>query len=166
MNDGVKRILVINGPNLNLLGSRRRDMYGNLTLENINEGIMKFIEKTDIICEFFQSNVEGEIVSAIQQARNYFGIVINAGGYTHTSVAIRDACEIATDTTVIIEVHVSNITDRESFRHTSLLSPVCHGTIFGLLDSGYILAINAIILEQANIENFESNIPPGLEILT
>jgi 3-dehydroquinate dehydratase-2 len=165
MDEGEKKILVVNGPNLNLLGSRRPEMYGNLSLENINEGIIKFTEKTDITCEFFQSNVEGEIVSAIQHAKNYFGIVINAGGYTHTSVAIRDACEIASDSTVIIEVHISNITDRESFRHNSLLSPVCHGTIFGLLDSGYILAINAIILEQANIENFTPNFPPGLEIL-
>lgn len=139
------KILVIHGPNLNLLGQREPEHYGSLTLENINEKITKFATSNNVEVSFFQSNIEGEIVSKIQEAgKNHFtGIVINPAAYTHTSVAIRDA--ISGIKTPCIEVHLSNVYKREEFRHKSLSAPVCVGQICGFGAESYILALKAFI---------------------
>ena len=138
-----KKILIINGPNLNLLGEREQSQYGKNTLNDIQNKCSKLSEETNDKIEFFQSNIEGEIVNKIQQVRNEFnGIIINAAGFTHTSVSIRDALEILK--IPIIEVHISNIYKREEFRQKSLLSGVVTGGIFGLGIECYILAIKAL----------------------
>lgn len=137
------RILVIHGPNLNLLGKREPEHYGSLTLEQIDEKIQNLARTHNIIVETFQSNVEGEIVSKIQTANSFHGIIINPAAYTHTSVAIRDA--IAAIKTPCIEVHLSNVYKREEFRHKSLTAPVCIGQICGFGAESYILAIKAFI---------------------
>ena len=137
------RILIINGPNLNLLGEREQSQYGSITFENLKQKCMKKSKELDINLNFIQSNIEGEIVTAIQDARkNYDGIIINAAGFTHTSVSIRDALEILKKPS--IELHISNIYKREEFRQKSLISDVVDGGIFGLGDEGYILAIIAM----------------------
>lgn len=134
------KILIINGPNLNMLGKRETDVYGTLTLAEI-EAICRS-EFKDIDLTFFQSNIEGELINAIQSAEAD-AIVLNAGGYTHTSVSLRDAL---TDTNIpVVEVHISNIAGRESFRHESILSPACAGVIFGFGTDGYGLAITACL---------------------
>ena len=138
-----KKILIINGPNLNLLGEREQSQYGKNTLNDIENECVKLSEEFNDKIEFFQSNIEGEIVNKIQQVRNEFnGVIINAAGFTHTSVSIRDALEILK--IPIIEVHISNIYKREEFRHKSLLSGVVTGGIFGLGTECYILAIKAL----------------------
>jgi len=139
----MQKILVIHGPNLNLLGKRKPEIYGNMDLEKINEEIKKFAENSSIDIEIIQSNEEGEIVDAVQKAEGYSAIVINPGGYTHTSVAIRDAIEAVETPTV--EVHLSNIYAREDFRHTSMIAPVCEGQISGLGWFGYILALEYLM---------------------
>ena len=137
------RILIINGPNLNLLGEREQSQYGSITFENLKQKCMKKSKELDINLNFIQSNIEGEIVTTIQDARkNYDGIIINAAGFTHTSVSIRDALEIFKKPS--IELHISNIYKREEFRQKSLISDVVNGGIFGLGDEGYILAIIAM----------------------
>jgi 3-dehydroquinate dehydratase II len=137
------KIIIINGPNLNLLGEREQSQYGSLTFDELKENCLKKALELKIIAEFFQSNIEGEIVSKIQDARKEFdGIIINAAGFTHTSVAIRDALDIFKKP--VIEVHISNIYKREEFRHKSLISDVVNGGIFGLGPDGYILAIISI----------------------
>ena len=134
------KIIIINGPNLNLLGEREQSQYGSVTFDNIKEKCLKKAAELKINIEFFQSNVEGDIVSKIQEARkNFDGMIINAAGYTHTSVSIRDALDIFKKP--IIELHISNIYKREEFRHKSLISDVVSGGIFGLGAYGYILAI-------------------------
>lgn len=134
------KILIINGPNLNLLGTREPDKYGSLTLDEINKKTADFAKKNEIETEFFQSNIEGEIVTKIQQAKDTFnGIVINPAAYTHTSVAIRDAILAVQIPTV--EVHISNIHQRESFRHNSMIAPVCIGQIAGFGANSYQLGI-------------------------
>ena len=134
------KILFINGPNLNLLGEREQSQYGSITFAKLKENCIKKSKELDLIVEFTQSNVEGEIVDLIQNARNkYDGIIINAAAFTHTSVAIRDALEIFKKP--IIELHISNIYKREEFRHKSLISDVVTGGIFGLGSDCYILAI-------------------------
>jgi len=134
------KIIIINGPNLNLLGEREQSQYGLLTFDELKENCFKKTMELKINAEFFQSNIEGEIVSKIQEARKSFdGIIINAAGFTHTSVAIRDALDIFKKP--IIELHISNIYKREEFRHKSLISDVVTGGIFGLGSDGYILAI-------------------------
>jgi 3-dehydroquinate dehydratase II len=130
------RILIINGPNLNLIGQREPQIYGIQTFEAYLEEL-KSISSHQI--DYFQSNIEGEIIDELQKS-DHDGILINAGGYTHTSVAIRDCIKGIGKT--VIEVHISNITERESFRHDSLLSPVCKGCIFGFGLKGYELALN------------------------
>ena len=130
------RILIINGPNLNLIGQREPQIYGIQTFEAYLEEL-KSNSSHDI--DYFQSNIEGEIIDELQKS-NHDGIIINAGGYTHTSVAIRDCIKGIGKT--VIEVHISNITERESFRHTSMLSPVVNGCIFGFGLKGYELALN------------------------
>ena len=134
------KIIIINGPNINLLGEREQSQYGSISFESLKEKCIKKSKEIGIEIEFVQSNVEGELVNLIQEARNnYDGIIINAAGFTHTSVAIRDALDIFKKP--IIEIHISNIYNREDFRHKSLLSDIVTGGIFGLGAEGYILAI-------------------------
>ena len=144
-------ILIINGPNLNLLGKREQSQYGSITFEKLKDNCLKKSKELNIDLDFMQSNIEGEIVTIIQEAREkYDGIIINAAGFTHTSVAIRDALDIFKKP--IIELHISNIYKREEFRHKSLISDIVTGGIFGLGDDGYILAIIAMqnILKNEN----------------
>ena len=134
------KIVIINGPNLNLLGEREQSQYGSETFDKLKEKCLKKTTELKIEAEFFQSNIEGEIVTKIQDSRkNFDGIIINAAAFTHTSVAIRDALDIFKKP--IIEIHMSNIYKREEFRKKSLISDVVTGGIFGLGDDGYILAI-------------------------
>ncbi|MDA9604188.1 type II 3-dehydroquinate dehydratase [Candidatus Pelagibacter sp.] len=136
-------IIIINGPNLNLLGEREQSQYGSITFEKLKNNCLKKAKEIDINLEFSQSNIEGEIITMIQEAKNKFdGIIINAAGFTHTSVAIRDALDICKKP--IIELHISNIYKREEFRQKSLISDIVTGGIFGLGDDGYILAIIAM----------------------
>tara|TARA_B100001057_G_scaffold245861_1_gene246228 strand:+ start:2755 stop:3201 length:447 start_codon:yes stop_codon:yes gene_type:complete len=146
-----KRILIINGPNLNLLGEREQSQYGAASFEDLKNKCLKKSKELKIELNILQSNIEGEIVSHIQDARKkYDGLIINAAGFTHTSVAIRDALDIFKKPS--IELHISNIYKREEFRHKSLISGVVSGGIFGLGTEGYILAIIAIdkILRNEN----------------
>ena len=134
------KIVIINGPNLNLLGEREQSQYGSETFDKLKEKCLKKTTELKIEAEFFQSNIEGEIVTKIQDSRkNFDGMIINAAGFTHTSVAIRDALDIFKKP--IIELHISNIYKREQFRQKSLISEVVNGGIFGLGTEGYILAI-------------------------
>ena len=134
------KLIIINGHNLNLLGEREQSQYGTITFDSLKEKCLKKATELKIDMEFFQSNIEGEIVGKIQEARKKFdGMIINAAAFTHTSVAIRDALDIYKKP--IIEVHISNIYKREEFRHKSLISDIVTGGIFGLNDDGYILAI-------------------------
>ncbi len=134
------KIIIINGPNINLLGEREQSQYGSISFDKLKEKCISKSKELDLIIEFVQSNIEGELVNLIQKARKDFdGIIINAAGFTHTSVAIRDALDIFKKP--IIEVHISNIYKREEFRKKSLISDVVTGGIFGLGDDGYILAI-------------------------
>tara|TARA_B100001175_G_scaffold168099_1_gene142493 strand:- start:642 stop:1091 length:450 start_codon:yes stop_codon:yes gene_type:complete len=134
------KILIINGPNLNLLGEREQSQYGSVTFDQLKKNCLEKAKELDVNLKFTQSNIEGEIVTLIQEAKNNFnGIIINAAGFTHTSVAIRDALDIFKKP--IIELHISNIYKREEFRKKSLISDVVSGGIFGLGDHGYILAI-------------------------
>ena len=147
----MSKILIINGPNLNLLGEREQSQYGKEDYNYLLEACKKRSKELKIEMEIKQSNVEGEIVDLIQEARNKKdGIIINAGGYTHTSVAIRDALNVFKKP--IIELHISNIYKREEFRHNSFISGVATGGIFGFGINGYILAINAMqeLLENGN----------------
>ena len=133
-------ILILNGPNLNLLGQREQSQYGSITFDQLKKNCLKKANELNINLEFLQSNIEGEIVTIIQEAKKKFdGIIINAAGFTHTSVAIRDALDIFKKP--IIELHISNIYKREEFRQKSLISDIVTGGIFGLGDFGYILAI-------------------------
>ena len=134
------KIIIINGPNLNLLGEREQSQYGSSNYEQLKENCLKKSKEIGLDCEFFQSNLEGDLVNTIQDARKtYDGMIINAAAFTHTSVAIRDALELFKKP--IIEMHISNIYKREEFRHKSLISGVATGGIFGLGTEGYILAI-------------------------
>ena len=146
-----EKILVINGPNLNLLGSREKEKYGNVSLQDIQKKCEDHAAKIGLEIDFKQSNVEGEIVNFVQDARKeYKGIVINAGGYTHTSVAILDALLAVKKPT--IELHITNIYKREDFRHKSLISKAVNGIICGLGVEGYIMALNGIknIIQNEN----------------
>ena len=137
------KILFINGPNLNLLGQREQSQYGKITFDELKRLCLEKSNELDMKLEFVQSNIEGEIVTLIQKAKKLQdGIIINAAAFTHTSVAIRDALQIYDKTK--IEVHISNIYNREEFRKKSLISDVVNGGIFGLGSHGYILAIMAI----------------------
>ena len=137
------KIIIINGPNLNLLGEREQSQYGSITYEKLRENCIKKSEELRLKVEFSQSNIEGELVNIIQDSRkNFDGMIINAAGFTHTSVAIRDALDMFKKP--IIELHISNIYKREEFRQKSLISDVVTGGIFGLGSDGYILAIIAM----------------------
>tara|TARA_Y100000590_G_scaffold391661_1_gene468490 strand:+ start:1891 stop:2337 length:447 start_codon:yes stop_codon:yes gene_type:complete len=136
-------IIIINGPNLNLLGEREQSQYGSITFEELKKNCLNRGKELNINIEFTQSNIEGEIVNIIQAARKkHDGIIINAAGFTHTSVSIRDALDIFKKP--IIELHISNIFKREEFRHKSLISGISTGVICGMGANGYILAINAL----------------------
>ena len=144
-------IIVINGPNLNLLGEREQSQYGSIKYEDLKNKCLKYSKDLRIQVDFAQSNIEGEIVTLIQDARKkYDGLIINAAGFTHTSVAIRDALVIFKKPS--IELHISNIYKREEFRHKSMISSAVTGTICGLGTNGYILAINAMqeLLKNGN----------------
>ena len=137
------KIIIINGPNLNLLGEREQSQYGSTTFKKLKENCLKKSDEIGIELEFTQSNIEGELVNLIQDSRKkYDGMIINAAGFTHTSVAIRDALDLFKKP--IIELHISNIYKREEFRHKSLISDIVTGGIFGLGVEGYILAIISI----------------------
>ncbi len=134
------KIIIINGPNINLLGEREQSQYGSVTFDELKENCLKKSKELNLELEFIQSNIEGELVNIIQNSRKKFdGIIINAAAFTHTSVAIRDALDIFKKP--IIELHISNIYKREEFRKKSLISDIVTGGIFGLGSDGYILAI-------------------------
>ena len=139
----MNKIIILNGPNLNLLGEREKDQYGAFTLKDIEKKCNDYSVQNNIKLSFFQSNIEGELVEQIQNAReSHDGLIINAGGYTHTSVAIHDALKILK--IPIIELHISNIYNREEFRHKSLISKVALGIICGFGVEGYIMSLDAM----------------------
>ncbi|GBE04069.1 MAG TPA: type II 3-dehydroquinate dehydratase [Nitrospirae bacterium] len=137
------KILVINGPNLNLLGTRENDIYGTMTLDDINASIEKLAKELNVEVTISQSNHEGEIVDLIHNSKDYAALVINPAAYTHTSVAIRDA--ISAVDIPAIEIHISNIYKREEFRHKSLISSVAHGQISGFGPESYLLGLRAAV---------------------
>ena len=137
------KIIIVNGPNLNLLGEREQSQYGSITFNKLKDKCEVKSKELGLTVKFVQSNIEGELVNLIQDARkNFDGMIINAAAFTHTSVAIRDALSIFNKP--IIELHISNIYKREEFRHKSLISDVADGGIFGLGENGYTLAIIAM----------------------
>ena len=139
----MKKIIILNGPNLNLLGEREKSHYGSFTLKDVENICNEFAKNNDIKLSFFQSNIEGELIEKIQNSRNdQDGLIINAGGYTHTSVAIHDALKILK--IPIIELHISNIYNREDFRQKSLISKVANGIICGFGAEGYIMALESM----------------------
>lgn len=139
----MKKILVIHGPNLNLLGEREPGIYGDVSFENLNKMIMNKADELGIECEIFQSNHEGAIIDKLHEARKIFdGVAINAGAYTHYSYAIRDA--IAAIKIPCIEVHISNVFARDSFRSESVIAPVCRGSISGFGLDSYMLAMTGL----------------------
>ena len=147
----MKKIIILNGPNLNLLGEREKSQYGSFTLKDIEKICDEFAKNNEIKLSIFQSNIEGELIEKIQKSRNdQDGLIINAGGYTHTSVAIHDALKILK--IPIIELHISNIYNREDFRHKSLISKVANGVICGFGANSYIMALEAMkkYLENEN----------------
>jgi 3-dehydroquinate dehydratase-2 len=137
----MKKIVIINGPNLNMLGEREPGVYGAEILAEINAWLAREAAALGIDLTFFQSNVEGEIVTAVQDAGGADGIVLNAGAYTHYSIAIRDA--VATVSAPVVEVHLSNVYAREDFRHVSVIGPVCKGVIAGFGKDSYLLALKS-----------------------
>ena len=139
----MKKIIILNGPNLNLLGEREKDQYGSVTLKDIENECLEYAEKNKILLSFFQTNIEGELVNLIQDSRkDQDGLIINAGGYTHTSVAIHDALKVLK--IPIIELHISNVYNREEFRHKSLISKVANGIICGFGAGGYLMSLQAM----------------------
>lgn len=141
----MKKVLVLHGPNLNLLGVRENAIYGSTSLEEINHQLQEAGKEQNIEIRTHQSNSEGELIDTLHEARTWAeGVIFNPGGYTHTSVALRDA--VAAITLPVIEVHLSNISSRESFRHTSLIAPVCIGQISGFGWHSYLVALHALAL--------------------
>ena len=139
----MNKIIILNGPNLNLLGEREKNQYGNFTLKDVERKCNEYSNENDIELSLFQSNIEGELVDQIQNSRdNQDGLIINAGGYTHTSVAIHDALKILK--IPIIELHISNIYNREEFRHKSLISKVAKAVICGFGVDGYLMSLRAM----------------------
>ena len=139
----MNKIILLNGPNLNLLGEREKNQYGNFTLKDVEKNCNEYANQNKIELSLFQSNIEGELVEKIQEARKkHHGLIINAGGYTHTSVAIHDALKILK--IPIIELHITNIYNREEFRHKSLISKIATGIICGFGTDGYIMALTAM----------------------
>lgn len=142
------KILIINGPNLNLLGTRESDVYGTKTLDDINESLKNLASELGVEIDIRQSNHEGEIVDFIQKAKGYAALVINPAAYTHTSIAIRDA--IAAVEVPAVEIHISNIYKREEFRHKSLISQVAYGQISGFGPESYLLGLRAAVSIASN----------------
>ena len=139
----MKKIIILNGPNLNLLGEREKSQYGSFTLSELEKICSQFAKKNGIELTMFQSNIEGELIDKIQNSREVQdGLIINAGGYTHTSVAIHDALKILK--IPIIELHISNIYNREEFRHKSLISKLAKGVVCGFGADGYIMALGGM----------------------
>ena len=139
----MNKIIILNGPNLNLLGEREKNQYGDFTLKDIEKNCNEYAKKNNLALSLFQSNIEGELVEKIQDSRNnQQGLIINAGGYTHTSVAIHDALKVLK--IPIIELHISNIYNREEFRQKSLISKLAKGVICGFGANGYIMALEAM----------------------
>lgn len=139
-----RKILLLNGPNINMLGEREEEVYGSFSLQDIEKEVHELTKKYDFSMDSFQSNHEGELVDQIQKANGkYEGIIFNPAAYTHTSIALRDA--IKAIKTPVIEVHISNVYSRESFRHKSMLAPVCRGQIAGLGLMSYRLAALAFM---------------------
>ena len=139
----MNKIIILNGPNLNLLGEREKNQYGTFTLKEVEKNCKEYSSNNNINLTFFQSNVEGELINQIQNSRNnQDGLIINAGGYTHTSVAIHDALKILK--IPIIELHISNIYNREEFRHKSLISKVAKAVLCGFGANGYLMSLQAM----------------------
>lgn len=148
----MKRLLVIHGPNLNMLGIREPGVYGSTGLEQINAQIKAHVQKAGAECETVQSNYEGQIVDWLHEAHTkYDGVVLNAGAYTHYSIAVRDA--VASIAPPVVEVHLSNVHAREEFRHVSVIAPVCKGVIAGFGKNSYLLAVGALLAELGEGEN-------------
>jgi 3-dehydroquinate dehydratase-2 len=143
------RILIINGPNLNLLGQREPGKYGVRTMDQVMEGLQDAYPAAGL--EVRQSNLEGELVTWVQEASGYDGLILNAGGYSHTSVALRDA--VASLHVPVVEVHITNLLAREPFRHRSLVGEVCRGSIMGLGTDGYRLAVDHLLRSKADGSN-------------
>lgn len=144
----MRRILVMNGPNLNLLGVREPGIYGDVSLETINARLEREAQALDAQLEFYQSNHEGDLVDCLHAHMGRVdGVILNAGAYTHTSVALRDA--IAATKLNVVEVHLSNVHAREEFRHHSYLSPVCKGVICGFGWKSYLLALKGLLLDES-----------------
>ncbi|WLV23541.1 type II 3-dehydroquinate dehydratase [Aciduricibacillus chroicocephali] len=140
----MKKLLLLNGPNINMLGKRDKNIYGSFTLEELERDLASFVEKSGYHLDAFQSNHEGDLVDRLHAADGeYAGIIFNPAAYTHTSIALHDAIEAIG--TPVIEVHISNVHKRESFRHVSMTAPACHGQIVGLGKQGYMLAASAFI---------------------
>ncbi len=137
------KITIINGVNLNMLGTREPEIYGNDTLDKINAKIREHFKDKNILFDFYQSNIEGELCEKIQQT-DADAIILNAGAYSHYSIALRDAIVASKKPTV--EVHLSNVFARENFRHESVIAPVCKGMICGFKENGYILAVESLLL--------------------
>jgi 3-dehydroquinate dehydratase-2 len=149
----MRKILILHGPNLNLLGTREPETYGDLTLEDINHRLVKAGSELGFAVETFQSNLEGELINALQQVgEEFIGIVFNPGGYTHTSVALRDA--VTATTIPVIEVHISNVFAREEFRHQSMIASESLGKITGFGWHSYLLGMHALAMKHEN-ENEE-----------
>jgi len=139
----MNKIIILNGPNLNLLGEREKEKYGTITLKDIENNCKDFANKNDISLSLYQSNIEGELVEEIQKSRKeQNGLIINAGAYTHTSVAIHDALKVLA--IPIIELHITNIYNREEFRHKSMISKLATGILCGFGTDGYIMALKAM----------------------
>ena len=138
-----KKIIIINGPNLNLVGKREPNIYGNISFDEFFTDIRE-VYSDEVQLSYYQSNVEGELINKLQEVGfSYHGIILNAGGYTHTSVALRDA--VAAIKTPVVEVHISNPYAREDFRHTSLITGVCKGVIAGFGLESYVLALDSFL---------------------
>ncbi|WP_164668640.1 type II 3-dehydroquinate dehydratase [Virgibacillus doumboii] len=140
----MNRLLLVNGPNINMLGKREKEIYGEFTLNDLEQDVSDLVQEYGFKLDCFQSNHEGELIDRLHQASGkYAGIIFNPAAYTHTSIALRDA--IAAIETPVIEVHISNVHNRETFRRESMLAPVCHGQIVGLGMKGYRLAALAFL---------------------